>query len=107
MIWVRLHVGTHGPCVRSSKIEGIYAGLLGRTHEPCVPTSMWTILSFNPIENQQFTPCIRNSPILHAEISGFAFKSGRKEEKQQWDMRETEGFLHSNFYFVVSRDALF
>jgi hypothetical protein len=30
-----------------------------------------------------------------------------KEEKQQWDMREMEGFLHFDFYFVVSHDALF
>ena len=81
VIWLILHVGTHGSCVRSSRIEGIYAGLLERTHEPYVPTFTWAILSFNPIENQQLTPCIRNSPILYTEISGFAFKSGWKRRK--------------------------
>ena len=41
------HVGTHGSCVRSKKIEGKYTGALERTHEPCVPTYIRAAHSIN------------------------------------------------------------
>ena len=37
------NVGTHGSCVRSSELQAYSTWLLGRTHEPCVPTATGTI----------------------------------------------------------------